>query len=253
MKKIALGLCSIYILLCVNTFARQVVVVGGYNFPPFISHKKDKVSGITIDLINLMNQSQSKYEFVFKLTSPKRRYRDFRNKEYDMIFFENLVWGWNKDSITASKVILKGGEVFIAKSLPGRGQEYFRNLKGRKILGILGYHYQFAKFKTGRKFLKEKYNMELGTNHESNLNYLITRDDSAVAIVTKSFFNQFLKKRPDLKESFIVSDNFDQIYNHTILVRENFTPSVKEMNLIMEKLNQTQKLKVLWSKYGINN
>ncbi|OUR96837.1 hypothetical protein A9Q84_10900 [Halobacteriovorax marinus] len=251
MKKVILGLCSIYFLLSSSVLARQIVVVGGYIFPPFISQEKGNTSGITIDLIRLLNQSQEKYQFVFKLTSPKRRYKDFKGKDYDMIFFENRVWGWNKYPILASKVILKGGEVFIAKSATGRGQEYFKNLKNKKILGILGYHYQFAKFKSDRKFLKKYFNMELGTNHESNLNYIISRDQTAIAIVTKSFFNQFIKKRPELKDQYLVSEKYDQIYNHTILVRKDFSPSVREMNNFIRTLSQSHKLSGLWKKYGI--
>ena len=53
----------------------------GYMFPPFVEiGEQGKVSGLTLDLIDALNKIQSEYHFEFYLTSSKRRYKDFQNK-----------------------------------------------------------------------------------------------------------------------------------------------------------------------------
>jgi ABC-type amino acid transport substrate-binding protein len=228
------------------------VSVGGYIFPPFIYQDKNEIKGITIDLLKLLNENQSKYIFEFHLTSSKRRYRDFKNGLYDLIFFENKKWGWNNIDISNSSIILKGGEVFIAHNVKGRNQKYFHDLKNKKVLGILGYHYEFANFKTDRKYLKEKFNVEVRTNHESNIHTIAKRNLDQVAIVTKSLLNLYLKKNPRYKNSLIVSNKMDQVYEHQILFRENSPLSYQEISSLLKDLDSKGLLSKLWDKYAID-
>ena len=232
-------------------FAKTSIAVGGYVFPPFVAIENGKSVGLTIDLIKLLNEVQKKFHFTFKLTSPRRRYRDFEEGVYDLIFFENLIWGWHGKKISATEVILKGGEIFVAKAQKGRDQSFFNPLSDKLLLGILGYHYQFANFNTDRKLLKDKFNLKLSTNHKANLNYLLNREGLNVAIVTKSYFDLYLKKHPELRGKFLTSTSFDQVYNHSILVRNKSTISLNKMTDLMTKLKESNKLELLWKKYGI--
>jgi ABC-type amino acid transport substrate-binding protein len=235
-----------------NTIAAPIdVSVGGYLFPPFVYNDRDTIRGISLDLIELLNKSQSKYNFVFHLTSSKRRYKDFGNNEYSLIFFEDIKWGWKKKKVVPSDVILKGGEVFIAHASKGRGQEFFKDLKNKRILGILGYHYKFANFNADREFLNKNYNVDLRTNHLSNIHTIAKRDLNQVAIVTKSLLKQFFKENPVLRSKILVSDNMDQEYRHTILIRENSKPTKDEINKLIKNLYKNGSLKRLWKKYGI--
>ena len=236
-----------------TTFASAVEVrVGGYIFPPFIYYDKNKVKGITIDLIKLLNKNQTKFNFTFHLTSSKRRYRDFKNGLYDTIFFENKKWGWNNIDISNSKVILKGGEVFITHKTKGITQSYFDSLKGKKVLGILGYHYEFANFKTDRDYLKTKYNVEVRTNHKSNIHTIAKRDLNQVAIVTKSLLSLYLKKNPHYKDSILTSDKMDQVYMHQVLFKENSPLTNIEITKIFKSLYSKGVLTELWNNYAID-
>ncbi|MCP4161994.1 MAG: transporter substrate-binding domain-containing protein [Deltaproteobacteria bacterium] len=242
--------------LCTFIFSGQVIaetiLVGGYQFPPFveIDENKQKISGITIDLIKVMNEFQKKFKFKFTPTSAKRRYLFFEEKRFDIIMFEDIKWGWKNKDIVASKVILKGGEVYITKSHPSKNQSYFNSLKKKSLAVILGYHYGFANFNADEKFLKNNYKIQFNTSHKGNIiKVLLERAD--ISIVTLSFLKKFLKNNPDKKNKLMVSNKLDQQYNHTILLRKNYKISKREMDELLSKMENAGILARLWEKYGI--
>ncbi|CBW25966.1 putative exported protein [Halobacteriovorax marinus SJ] len=238
-------------LLSLVVQARQVVKVGGYEFPPFVIVKNNIPTGMTLDLIETINQSQSNYKFEFVLTTAKNRYRDFNSKKYDMIFFENIIWGWQEEPIQPSQVILNGGEVFIARVEKGRDQSFFDSLKGKTIYGINGFHYKFANFVSNKGYLEKYFGMKLGNSHEENIMSVLKSDTESMAIVTESFLNLFLNKNPELRERILQSKKFDQIYRHTILLRKDVSPSLNELNSLITKMKSEGILNQIWKKYGI--
>ncbi len=83
--------------------------------------------------------------------------------------FEDKNWGWKNKNISPSKVILKGGEVYIANSDTAKNQSYFENIKGRSIAAFLGYHYGFAGFNADEQYLKNNFKIELSSTHQGNI------------------------------------------------------------------------------------
>ena len=242
----------VFIFLFVgNLSAADYVNVGGYIFPPFVE-KDDKgnISGITLDLIDSLNKIQSEYHFRFVLTSSRRRYISFEQRKFDVLFFENILWGWQDTSIKATKVFLDGGEVFIALKSKAKNQDYFNSLKNKSISAMLGYHYNFAGFNAEPDFLKSKFDIHLSTDEKLNIQLvLLGRMD--IAIVTKSYLDRFLLNNPSAKSELLISKNMDQEYKHTILIRENSIPSITKMNILLDKLVQTGSYNKILRKYGI--
>jgi len=251
MKKIL----SIYIIFLLFFFCdlkikAATVKVGGYIFPPFIEEMQDNYFGMALDLIEAMNKFQDKYKFQFVLTSSKRRYIDFETKRYDMILFESINWGWKDKDIQASKVFLKGGEVYITIAKPTKNQNFFNNLKNKSIGGYLGYHYGFANFNADEDFLKKSFNIELTTSHERNIKKVIL-ERIDIAVITKSYLNNYIIRNPYIKNKILISDKLDQEYNHTILVRKNIKPGIKEINELLTNMKTENVLSDIWKKYGI--
>ncbi|WP_425562137.1 substrate-binding periplasmic protein [Litoribacillus peritrichatus] len=231
--------------------ASETVKVGGYIFPPFVEEDSEgNLSGMTFDMINAFNAIQDQYHFEFVLTASNRRYLSFQKKEYDLIFFENKVWGWKGYPVKPSKVYLKGSEVYIALKKPKRTQHYFNSLEGKKLVGIRGYHYGFANFNSNEQYLNENFNILLTSDHQGSVN-MISSGRGDIAVVTKSFLQKLFKAQPLLQETLLVSEILDQEYHHTILVRDNSVPTVQEINLFLDKLESLEHLKTIWSKYGI--
>ena len=60
---------ALLLLVGQNALCSTVVKVGGYLFPPFGNVTSGKPSGRTRDLIQLLNEQQSEFEFQFVLTN----------------------------------------------------------------------------------------------------------------------------------------------------------------------------------------
>lgn len=113
---VVLRCAAIALLSLPLAHAQQIVKVGGYDFPPFIDKNTGNAS-LTLDLIAALNAFQKKYTFEFVETSSKRRFINFDERKYDLIFFEALEWGWQGKEVEASKVIMHGG-TFISRIPP---------------------------------------------------------------------------------------------------------------------------------------
>ena len=226
------------------------VRVGGYTFPPFVENVDGKFEGIALEIIKAMNALQDTYVFKFVPTSSKRRYRDFDHGDFDLIMFENIQWGWAGKSIEKSDIFYQGGEVYITSAVPGRGQDYFNDFTGKRILGYMGYHYGFANFNVDEVFLKQQFNANMTITHEGNIRS-VAAGRADIAVVTISFLKKYLHHHPEVAEKILISQNLDQQYNHTMLMRSNMRPTIDEINVLILKMKDNGTLKRIFESYGI--
>lgn len=246
---VALWLGIIVGLYTANATAQQVVKVGGYDFPPFVDKSAGGTS-LTLELIAALNAFQKKYIFEFVDTSSNRRYINFDEKKYDLIFFEAADWGWQGKEIEASKVIMQGGAVYITKAEKHKDQRYFDDFKGKSIWGILGYHYGFANYNADREFLKKKFNAHMVTSQDGLIEAAVTgRAD--ISVVVKEYLHVYLLKHPEVEKKILVSKKFDAVNLYTILVRKGINPNVDELNKLLTDMENAGILKKLWGKYNL--
>jgi len=236
-------------LLSAGSLAAEIVKVGVYDFPPYV-FIADKTTGIAVQTLAAMNKSQDKYEFVAVPTTARRRYLDFENNEFDMLIFESKEWGWQNYQVEASKVFVTGAEVYVTQAKPGRGQEFFTDFKNRAMIGVLGYHYRFADFKTDPEYLAKHFNL-VQTNGQKNSLELILKGRGDIAVLTKEYLNYHFLTSPKDASKLLISDKFDQVYRHTILVRKNHKLSVQYINKLLDLMNQKGSLNPLWERYGL--
>ncbi|MFZ3023787.1 MAG: amino acid ABC transporter substrate-binding protein, partial [Pseudomonas sp.] len=127
--------------------AAQLIKVGAYHFPPYVSKPEaEQAQGLLPDLLATLNAQQSEYQFVLVPTSVTRRFRDFQNARYDLIMFESPTWGWQNTPHETFDLQVQDAEVYVAKAAAGRGQEYFSQFSGKRLALYNGYHYGFAQF-----------------------------------------------------------------------------------------------------------
>jgi len=233
---------------------RRVVTVGGYEFPPYVELDRAGGSpqGLTIDLLALLNEAQDKWDFQFFLTSPPRRYRDFAAGAFDMIAFESPEWGWTASGqrFEASKVFFEDSEVYVARKAEGRGQTYFDDFSGKRMAGILGYHYGFAEFNADPAVLKDKFAMMLVTDHAASIE-VVLRDRADVAVVTKSYLLRYLARNATARDQLLVSDKVDQVYRLQILTNPAEGPAAAELDGLLEVLETNGRLPALFDKAGV--
>ena len=234
----------------VPAVAGQTVRVGGYEFPPFVEADE---TGVTAALIARLNDVQTQYRFQFVPTSARRRYAELGEGRFDVMFFESPDWEWTERKVPVhfTDVFLSGGELFVALAQPGRGQDFFRQLKGRHIAGIQGYHYGFAGFDADPDRLARDWGMKLVKSPKSSLDMVLAgRVD--LAVVTDSYLWGYLSANPDAKGKLLVSDHFDQRYSHRVLVRDGGPIGVGDMNRLMADLKRSGALDAVWAETGIS-
>ena len=236
---------------------RIKVSVGMYPFAPFVETSNDtnkelQPSGMTIDLISALNQSQNMYYFEAIRIPPKRRYQFYNDGHYDVIFYENKEWGWNDIEIDESNSYQKGGEVYVALKKPGRGQEYFDDFTGKRMMGILGFHYGFSGFNASEDYLMKHYYMHFSYDNLKNITLLL-KERGDIAVITKAYLQRYLTSNPEHKSKLLISKKLDQEYQHAVLVRPNIRPSVDEINSMLGNLYRSGILEKLWEKYGIEH
>ncbi len=234
-------------------WAREVVNVGGYQFEPYVEFGDDgKPSGLAVDLIAEMNRHQDRYEFRFVPTSPRRRYKDFEDHKFDLVLFENPDWEWRQKGlpVETSQVILKGGDLYIALAMPGRTQSYFDDFTGRRVVGILGYHFGFAGFSSDPEVLTRKFNMTL-VNDNAGCIGMILKGRADLAMVTDHYLFRYLKRHPDAAAKLLISERYDQKYDLSVLMRRGGPVGVAEMNQLLTEMEADGTLGRLWRASGI--
>ncbi|WP_413287969.1 substrate-binding periplasmic protein [Bdellovibrio sp. HCB337] len=228
---------------------RQVVKVGAVEFPPYIHIESDgKVTGILADLLEFMNSTQKDYEFQAMPISAMRRHGDFKNGVYDLSFFDNIEWGWDRSAVDASDVYMKGKEIYIARKKVYRDPAFFSDFTRKNMVGILGYHYGFAGHNADPNYLRKKYNMQLVSSNEGCVK-MILFDRGDIAVVSDVFLNGYFKKNPDDKSKIMISTKVDQQYSHRVMVRKNIRPTVQEINLLLTQFKKSKKFKEIQDYY----
>lgn len=223
-----------------------IIRVGAYDFPPFIEWKNGPEKGLLNEFLKLLNEEQNKYHFTIIETSPNRRYQDLYLGRYDVIFFESKEWEWDKSSVPVSfsDIFLTGGELFVAKNVPGRNQDYFKTLKDKKIRAYLGYHYTFLNFSTNPKD-HIGWKVEFTNSHDGNIKAVI-EERVDLAVVTREYLNVFLQKNPDIKDDIIISHRLDQVYQYMAITLPKGKISPGELNYLINKIKKGQKFKKLF-------
>lgn len=240
-------------LLTQLTFAKTIVNVGAYLFPPYFIKNDDKsFSGIVPEYISILNSLSREFEFKIQETSPKRRYQDFVKKEYDAIFFESNDWGWGGYS---SQIDFVGngfldGEVFIANKENTQNDEYFSDLSDKSLGLYLGYHYKFANFNADEEYLKKNFKAYLSSSHERNILSIIGKRLD-IAIVTKSFIYNYLNLNPNYKKEIYISKSLDQQYDLKFGLRKDLSHKNEIEKLLLSSIKTKEFIELL-KKYQID-
>ena len=244
---VVLGLLAAQPLL-----AAQLIKVGAYHFPPYVSKPEaEQAQGLLPDLLATLNAQQSEYQFVLVPTSVTRRFRDFQNARYDLIMFESPTWGWQNTPHETFDLQVQDAEVYVAKAAAGRGQEYFSQFSGKRLALYNGYHYGFAQFNADPEYLAKQFNAVLTYSHDSNL-LMVLRERADLTVVTRSYLHRYLLRYPEQRTQMLVSDRVDQVYRHQALLRPNAPISVEGLRGLLRQLRDGGQLSALYRQYDLS-
>ena len=72
-----------------------------------------------------------------------------------------------------------------------------------------------------------------------------------MAIVTQSYLEMFNEDNPEAKSKLLISNQMDQVYKHTILIRKKNTLDISKMNNLIDELLKSGRFKEILEKYGV--
>lgn len=221
-----------------QTMAAQVVRIAAVHFPPYVVRpEKGEDSGLLVKLVGALNAVQHDYQFVMVPTSVPRRYRDFVQGRIDMAIFENPAWGWAGTAYEKVDMGLEDAEVFVARRLDGRGQDYFDDFSDKRLAVFSGYHYAFADFNADPKYLTEHFKVTLTYSHDSNL-LMVVRGRADITPVTRSYLIDFMARYRSDARQLLVSDRVDQIYRQYALLRPGAAIDAARLSQLLETLRE---------------
>ncbi|MHC8318482.1 substrate-binding periplasmic protein [Pseudomonas sp. LB3P31] len=242
------ALCALWVL---PAQAAQLVRVGAAHFPPYtVRPEMGADTGLLPQLVEALNVAQHDYEFVLVPTSIPRRFGDFKQGRVDMAIFENPDWGWKDIPHTTVDMGLEDAEIFVAKSLPDRQQEYFADLAGKRLALFSGYHYEFANFNADPKVLAQSYNATLTYSHGSNL-LMVLRGRADIALVTRSYLSDYLLRNGKVGDQLLVSQRVDQIYHHYAILRPAAPISGEAFGKLLQGLRESGQMLRIFAPYQI--
>lgn len=229
----------------------RTVKVGGYPFPPFVEGTlQSEWSGLAPDLIALLNRSQSDYHFTFLPTSASRRYHDFDNGRFDLIFFESPHWGWEDRAVESLRGPSLGGEVFIAAARQGRGQDYFADRSGKRIALFSGYHYAFAGYNADKAHLRREHNAIITFSQESSLQ-MVLRDRVELAVIPTAFLERYLNEHPGYRQQLLVAAEPDQHYRYMLVKRASSEPTLAYLAGLLSRVEEGGEWQRLLARHGL--
>lgn len=230
--------------------AAQNIKVGAYHFPPYAIKPERGGGGLLPQLLEQLNRQQSEYRFSLVPTSATRRYRDFAQRRFDLIFFEMPAWGWQNSTFDAVELPLEDAEVYVAKAGFGRNEAYFSRLKGKRLTLVQGYHYALADFNTDPNYLAANYNAHLTYSHDSNM-LMLLHGRADVSVVTRSYIRDFLVRYPEYADELLVSERIDQRYRPCALLRPDAPIDAQTLAALLEGLRESGELQALFGPAGI--
>lgn len=136
------------------------------------------------------------------------------------MFFESPEWGWKNRPIPidSTEVFLLDYDLFVARRDDGRTQSFFDDLSGKRIAGMLGYHYAFTGFERDLGKLESEHGMILVNDNRAAIQ-LVLAGRADLAIVARSYLDYYLSQTGEGDSGLLMSDTPDQIYRYRALVR----------------------------------
>ncbi|KAB0483777.1 amino acid ABC transporter substrate-binding protein [Pseudomonas reinekei] len=248
-------LAALVALWVLPSQAAQLVRIGAAHFPPYtVRPESGADTGLLPQLVEALNALQNDYQFVLVPTSIPRRFGDFKQGRIDMAIFENPAWGWKDIPHIDVDMGLEDAEIFVAqRQREGhavRQQDYFADLTGKRLALFSGYHYEFANFNAEAQYLAKNYNATLTYSHDSNL-LMVLRGRADIALVTRSYLNDYFLRNLNVANELLVSERIDQIYHHYAILRPAAPISGEAFGKLLQGLRDNGQMLKIFEPYKI--
>lgn len=228
----------------------RTVLVGGYPYPPYVvGRSAETISGATVDVIDQLNDWQSKIEFQFVPVAAFSRELSFRQGRFEAMFFESPEWGWHDESVSVSDPIAVDRDVYVALNKEGRDQEFFDNIDQKHLIATRGYHYGFASYRTDEKWLNEQFTIDFAPSLAAGLEMLM-RERGEVVVLNESYLRARQNQGLDISQ-LLVSERADHAYQLGVLVSKGADLDLDWLLMQLRELRAAGLLKPIEQRWGI--
>lgn len=234
-----------------NAFAQQPVYVAAYDFPPFFSATLE--TDVTSELVKLLNENQSGYEFIIQAIPPNGRYSALSSDGCcDVMFFESKVWGWNDQPVEVSTTLplLQGRERLVTKKVAGRTQQFFTSWHDKTLGGVRGYHYLISGEILNSAEVAQRYNIYLADSRITIIRMLVGgRID--LAVLNDELLVALKNSSVNYTEQLLLSDKIVHEYEMGVIVAEGKVISRNKMQQLLRDLARSGALDKLFARFNL--
>jgi len=227
-----------------------LIPVGAYPFAPYYELQDGKPKGITLDTLEILNKLQNEYEFRITEISPQRRYKLFEELQIEMIFFEDPAWQWNKVEHISIPLGIDDEEVYFALAAKSSQPRYFENFKGKRMVGLQGYHYRFAGMISDEEYLKKHYQMQLVNTYDASVLFVIT-DRADVGLATRSYLRTYFHLHPEHKPLIRIGKKPDHSFTLKVVMSKKSKISKTRMQSLIDQLLKHPDFQKILAKHGL--
>lgn len=233
--------------LCASPKIR--IPVGAYVFAPYYELQDGKPKGLTVDTLAILNNMQNEYEFLITEMNPQRRYKMFEELQIEALFFEDPSWQWNKIENYAIPLEISDEEVFFALATKSTQQNYFENLKTKRLALLRGYHYRFADMNSDEDYLKKHFQIQLVHTYEASVLFVIS-DRADVGLAPRSYLRTYLQLHPEYKSLLRIAEKPDHTFKLKVLLSKKSKISKERMTSLIAQLIKHPDYQKNLNKYG---
>lgn len=246
----SLLLCLLVISLSGSpAYAKEIIRVGGYPFAPFVYRHGPAYDGVTLALIQALNQIQDEFELSFTPISSTRRLQGFDLHRFDLILFENPRWGWEGRDLEFIPLPFSDGDIMITLKSAEDTTALFQHPDKYSLIAVQGFHYGFANYQNDPDYLRQHYDILLVKDNESSLQALL-RKRGKIALITYSYLMTRLSQQPELQRQITLAPSYDTRYALGALLRASH-PHLHRTQLEkwLNQLEQDGSLARIWERY----
>lgn len=245
-------LLALALLTSITCSAAQIIKIGAYDFAPYFNLNENRIikklektngtiqEGLTVAAVNILNELQS--DFIFKIVAipAKRRYEMLKRQQIDILLFEDKAWGWKTENIDFFTLPLNDGEVYLADKKNHNDDSFFEKFAGKKVVGILGYHYACTQFVDNPEIKIKDFEFTAVSERELVIQRVLSRK-SDIGILTRSYLQRILSQQKDLATQIYVGTKPDQKYNLGVVSSKSAPITQDQIKHLMGDLMRNKK------------
>ncbi len=241
--RIVAFICVVFTYLSLSiASAQQVIrVVLTSNQAPFVIDPATR-EGLAFDVLNILNESQTSFQFEESLIPVKRLFYANNYKQYDLVLFNDVNWGWAELGAKGSTALTNGRDVFI--SLESANMD---PLVG-SIAAVRGYHYRFANYNPDHLSKMQRVTL---VNSEADILKMVLSKRTQWGVISESYLNWFGIRSAHERKRLRVLPKEDHRYQRQFVVFKHSKISVEQINALLASPMIEAKLKNAFRNYGL--